>query len=64
MAFYGKTGTGRIDDQDVNGWFVGFVETHDNTCFFAANIQNDTNADGSTAARITKSVLSELNIWK
>lgn len=32
-TFYGKTGTGRVDGQDVNGWFVGFVETADNTYF-------------------------------
>lgn len=61
-SFYGKTGTGRIDGQDVNGWFVGFVENEGNTYFFATNIQNDANATGSNAAEITKSILSELNI--
>ena len=30
-TFYGKTGTGRVDGQDVNGWFVGLLETADNT---------------------------------
>lgn len=63
-SFYGKTGTGRIDGQDVNGWFVGFVENEGNTYFFATNIQNDANATGSNAAEITKSILSELNIWE
>ena len=29
--FYGKTGTGRVDGQDVNGWFVGYIETAGNT---------------------------------
>lgn len=24
-TFYGKTGTGRVDGQDVNGWFVGLL---------------------------------------
>jgi len=61
-SFYGKTGTGRVDGQDVNGWFVGFACTNGNTYFFAANIQNDTNAAGSNAAEITKSILSELDI--
>ena len=32
-TFYGKTGTGRVDGQDVNGWFIGYIETADNTCF-------------------------------
>ena len=63
-SFYGKTGTGRIDGQDVNGWFVGFIETDGNTYFFATNIQNDTNATGSNATKIAKSILSDLNIWE
>ncbi len=63
-SFYGKTGTGRIDGQDVNGWFIGFLEINNNTYFFAANIQSDSNAAGSSAAEIAKTILSELNIWK
>ena len=63
-SFYGKTGTGRIDGQDVNGWFVGFVENERNTYFFATNIQNNANATGNSATEITKSILSELNIWE
>ena len=58
--FYGKTGTGRVDDQDVNGWFLGYFETNSNTYFFATNIQGDTNASGSRAAEITQAVLSDL----
>ena len=63
-SFYGKTGTGRIDGQDVNGWFVGFVCTDGNTYFFATNIQGNANATGNSASEITKSILSELNIWE
>ena len=63
-TFYGKTGTGRINGQDVNGWFVGFIETADNTYFFATNIKAESNATGNNANEITKSILSELNIWK
>ena len=29
--FYGKTGTGRVNGQDINGWFIGFIENADNT---------------------------------
>ncbi len=62
--FYGKTGTGRIDGQDVNGWFVGLLEASGNTFFFATNIQNDSAATGSRASEITKALLSDLNLWK
>lgn len=62
--FFGKTGTGRIDNRDVNGWFVGYVETSDNTYYFSVNIKADSNASGSTAAKIAMSVLSDLEIWK
>ena len=62
--YYGKTGTGRVDGQDVNGWFVGFIETPDTTYYFATNIQADSNATGSTANEITMSILSDMAIWK
>lgn len=62
-AFYGKTGTGRVDGQDINGWFAGFVETADNAYFFATNITAEKEADGSNAAEITLSVLSDMGIW-
>lgn len=60
--FYGKTGTGCIDGKDINGWFVGYVESPDNTWFFAANISADDKATGSSAAGITMSILSGMDI--
>ena len=63
-TFYGKTGTGRVNGQDVNGWFIGCVETADNTYFFATNIRAVGNAAGSNATEITMSILSDMNIWK
>ena len=63
-TFYGKTGTGRVDDRDVNGWFVGLLETGDNTYYFATNIQNNSNATGSIASEITTKILSDMNILK
>ena len=59
-TFYGKTGTGRIDGQDVNGWFVGFIEAADNTYFFAVNISADCEAAGSRAAEIAMDILNEI----
>ena len=32
-ALYGKTGTGAVNGQDVNGWFVGFVEAKTTPAF-------------------------------
>ena len=63
-TFYGKTGTGRVNGQDMNGWFIGYIETADNTYFFATNIGADSNATGGNATEITMSILSDMNIWK
>ena len=63
-ALYGKTGTGAVNGQDVNGWFVGFVEAQNRTCFFATNIHAEDDATGSTAAEITLSILSALSVWE
>lgn len=63
-TFYGKTGTGRVDGRDVNGWFIGYIETADDTYFFAANIVAASDASGGRAAEITMSILSDMNIWK
>lgn len=62
-TFYGKTGTGRVNGLDINGWFIGFIETEDNTYYFAVNIAADSNAAGSNAAEIALAVLSDMDIW-
>jgi bla regulator protein BlaR1 len=62
-TLYGKTGTGRVDGQDVNGWFVGLIEAENNTYFFATNIGSDSDATGRNATEITMSILSDMNIW-
>ncbi len=59
-TLYGKTGTGQVEGKDINGWFIGFLETSENTYFFATNIQSESSATGSSAAEITFSVLSDL----
>ncbi len=40
-SLYGKTGTGAVNGKNINGWFIGYVETTDNTWFFAANIASE-----------------------
>ena len=64
QTFCGKTGTGRTEGRDVNGWFIGFTEANGHTCFFATNIQGEKEASGKMAAAITMSVLSDMNLWK
>lgn len=60
---YGKTGTGRVNGNDVNGWFVGYVEDSGHPCFFAVNISARDNASGSVASEIALSILSDRGIW-
>ncbi len=61
-TLYGKTGTGRVNGKDINGWFVGSVEDGQHTYFFACNIQSDKNATGSHASEIVLSILSDQHI--
>lgn len=67
-TLYGKTGTGRVDGKDVNGWFIGYVECPGHTYFFAANIKTpnlgaEIGATGSNASEIALAILSDFNIW-
>ncbi len=63
VSLYGKTGTGNVNGKNTSGWFIGFVETPDNTFFFACNIQSDDDANGKTAAKITLDILNENGIY-
>lgn len=60
---YGKTGTGTVNGNEINGWFIGYVESAENTYYFATNIQNEENASGKRAAEITLSILKEKGIY-
>ncbi|CUX72072.1 Regulatory protein BlaR1 [Clostridium sp. C105KSO15] len=62
-SLYGKTGTGTVEGENVNGWFIGFVETEDETYVFATNIQGGTQANGSTAGKITLDILNDEEIY-
>lgn len=62
-TLYGKTGTGMVNGENVNGWFIGYIEIENNTYFFATNIENDHHATGSIAAEITKSILHKKGIY-
>ncbi|MGY3312535.1 bla regulator protein BlaR1 [Peribacillus simplex] len=60
----GKTGTGTVNGKNINGWFIGYVETKNDTYFFATNIQNEDDSSGSKAGEITLSILKDLGIYK
>ncbi len=62
-VLYGKTGTGNVNGKDINGWFIGFVETETNTYFFATNIQDEDKASGSIATEITLAILKDKQIF-
>ena len=32
IVIYGKTGTGRVNENDINGWFIGFIEKNSASC--------------------------------
>ncbi len=59
----GKTGTGSVNGKINNGWFIGYVETKEDTLFFATNIQDEENSYGSIAAEITLSILKDKDIY-
>lgn len=57
IRLYGKTGTGSIEGNDINGWFIGCTEAEGSNYAFAVNIQGDKNADGKTASQIALTIL-------
>jgi len=60
----GKTGTAEVNGQNIDGWFIGYVETEDNTFFFAVHIKGEKDAGGSTASEIALSILKKEGIIK
>lgn len=62
-TLHGKTGTGVVNGKMVNGWFIGYVESAENTWFFATNIRGNSDAGGSAASEITLDILRELGIY-
>lgn len=61
-TLYGKTGTGNVDGHDINGWFIGFLKTKNNTFYFALRIQGDDNASGKEAAKAALSIIDSLSL--
>ena len=63
-SLYGKTGTGRLDDTNIAGWFVGFVEAPDNTYFIAVYLNSENGADGELAYETALKIFDAMNIIK
>lgn len=63
-TLYGKTGTGEKNGQNVLGWFIGYLEKDGNVYYFAANIQNEKDADGTAATALTLEILKALGLWE
>lgn len=61
-SLYGKTGTGQVNGENRNGWFIGFVESSGHTVFFAMNLTGE-GACGSEAASRTLAILSDRGIY-
>ena len=59
---YGKTGTGVVNGQSSNGWFIGFLERGERVYCFATNLQNADKATGSNASEITVEILNSITI--
>ena len=59
-TLYGKTGTGNVDGQNCNGWFIGFLENDSKIYCFATNLRDEGTADGSSAAQITIDILNNI----
>ena len=59
-SVYGKTGTGEKNGINVCGWFVGYIETEEGPCFFAALLEGDSDATGSQAVQVTGEILKDM----
>lgn len=59
----GKTGTEEVNGENISGWFIGYIEKDNHTCFFATNIQSEKSASGPLATELTFSIFSDLKLW-
>lgn len=60
-----KTGSGPVEGRGWLGWFVGFLETGDNTYFFATQIEGpDFDSIRAERINVTKRILKDLGHMK
>ncbi|MDY6045958.1 MAG: BlaR1 family beta-lactam sensor/signal transducer [Anaerobutyricum sp.] len=69
---YGKTGTGNVNGENINGWFIGYVTGSGHTCCFAVHIHKPEttssfgatmNASGAAASEIALKILRSQNLY-
>lgn len=58
-----ENGHRRRKRANVLGWFIGYLEKDGNTYYFAVNIQNEQDADGTAATALAFEVLEALGLW-
>ena len=61
-GFYGKTGTGQLEGANIAGWFIGFVESPENTRFIVVYLTSPEGADGATAYEIACRILEKTEV--
>ncbi|WP_202077905.1 BlaR1 family beta-lactam sensor/signal transducer [Caldalkalibacillus salinus] len=64
LRLYCKTGTAVLNGEDIDGWFVGYVESRENYYVFAVHIQGDKQSGGRAAANIALAILEEEGIYQ
>lgn len=62
IVLAGKTGTGAVNNNNINGWFVGYVNNKGQVYIFATNIQGQKGTDGAQAKKITLAILKDKKI--
>ena len=63
---YGKTGTGELANEKIIAWYIGFLETQENTFIFALNMFVDSYQDIENNKRqeLIKQVFTQMGVIK
>lgn len=59
---YAKTGTGRIGDQNICGWYIGIVESENKAYTFAFYVYSEDGTEGKDAFNIASTAFAQLGI--
>ena len=62
VRLYAKTGTGRLGNQNVSGWYIGIVEKANCAYTFAFYIYSEEGTSGNEAANIAKTAFSQMGV--
>ena len=59
---YGKTGTGRIGNQNICGWYIGIVESENKAYTFAFYVYSEDGTEGKDAFNIASTAFAQFGI--